>query len=433
MLKICRTSLYLYLYSIVSALVFMIITRGHYRLNFMNCRIDMFNECMNIPRGGTWAQVLQNFSALQDHSVSYYFYLAFLGHFLQIVSATKLFIVLQLLAFFFVLFIYPIITYYIYKSIPLSIFSNIALFLLMRHGFLKYLDDSYWVMGWVVLSTMPFIYFLYRRKKVDKKFWLLFLFINFIIAVSNIPRDDAGIVCLLLVDYLAVLLLCKYKKYFSIIFILIISVLSMNIFNNIIPNLCLRAYGINRTVTSFGPWHTAYIGLGWNSGPEQQGKWYYKANPYGITFIDAAGVEFVKRHDSSIQYDTPQYFATLRNEYIRILLNNPQFVMHTYALKLFVCCYNVFFSKILLFLLMGLLVLKLILRRYFQVSYKAYGVVLLVSLGEMVFPMVAMPTSVYLYGAEAGVMVLYLLMGSDIFLNLQYLRRYHKEGNREYV
>ena len=71
-----------------------------------------------------------------------------------------------------------------------------------------------------------------------------------------------------------------------------------------------------------GSWHNLYIGLG------------AVENPFGIVWEDLNAENAVKRVDPSVSYLSHKYFAILRSEYFRIVLEHPVEVAAIYFKKL---------------------------------------------------------------------------------------------------
>jgi hypothetical protein len=71
-----------------------------------------------------------------------------------------------------------------------------------------------------------------------------------------------------------------------------------------------------------GAWHNLYIGLG------------AVPNPFGIEWLDASGRRAVEKINPNIPYLSAEYYATLRQEYFRILWQHPLEVLNVYYRKL---------------------------------------------------------------------------------------------------
>ena len=94
---------------------------------------------------------------IEDHDLSYYLYLSYLGKFLGIRDAEQLFLVVQMLAWGTVLLLYPAIWYYLTKTWVVGLLTPIATVMILRPMLWTYCNDSYWSMAWTVLMGIPLI------------------------------------------------------------------------------------------------------------------------------------------------------------------------------------------------------------------------------------------------------------------------------------
>ena len=100
--------------------------------------------------------------------------------------------------------------------------------------------------------------------------------------------------------------------------------------NAILPQFAFKSVGYKQY--NFGPWHTAYIGFG------------FEENPYGIKYADEVAMQKVNSIDPAVYYSTTEsmdkYMAIIKAEYFKLYKENPEYFVASYIRKLKACINN---------------------------------------------------------------------------------------------
>lgn len=324
--------IYYYAYNILNEIIYV----------YMPTRLNLLS---NTLEENNIIKFCNNIFYINDHSTSFYFYAWIYGKIFNIIDPKQIFYDIQYIFMFILLACIPVIIYELYHSMYLSLVSPILFYLVMEKELYHFFNDSYWIYSWSAIIVAFALSLLYIKKNNIYSV-ILFLFITF--SVSNVIRGESAT----LLAFFVIIIIGKYifnelknknklnKKYIIMIFMLL---LSTQIFTNIIPNAFLKN-NINRTLQSFGPWHTLYIGLGWETA--KPNSFIYKENKYRIYWGDQCAIDFVKNKNRNIEVYSKEYFDTLKYEYVSVFINDSYFFISTYVKKFIVGIFVAFFTAL---------------------------------------------------------------------------------------
>jgi hypothetical protein len=295
----------------------------------------------------------------------------------------------------------PIMFCKIFDSIPIGIVSPIVAYL--TFDLFKTSTDVYWVQQWIILIGLPIVLLIYKRPW-DKYGLFLAGALAMAISFSNFIRSNSGLGVFIL---LLVVLFNKVKKELlkKACVILLIFIFSLT-FNFIFINIYSMANKIDLGNNASHPfWHSVYIGLG------------AVPNNYGIKYDDSVG--FIKAHDidPDVKEYSKEYDSILKNECIKLLINDRKFIYEGLKYKMDYCfkyVKNQFFtnSNLVLFIIISLVVL----RKYHirDDKWKYYRAFLLSLIPLFIFGIlpgiIVTPFNTYFYGASATAYYFYMFL-----------------------
>lgn len=376
---------------------------------YMNARLEQLNMYIQQILTGGQSQIV----SLKDHNPAFYLYASYLGVILGKSEACQVFLFLQLGAAAFILLLYPTLIYRLTHTILPACISPFLLKTFLGRILYEIKTDSYWSMAWIIVLGLPLLGIFFREKQGWPK-WAAFVGLCLCMGLANLPRMHSSLGILLL------LLLGIVKEFFiplkknrscklvvSACMLLIITVVSYTLFTAMIPSVYVAATAQKGKIEDFGPWHSMYIGLGWEE------------NKYGIQFSDGCAAEQVQSIDPSAVYCSPEYMDILKNEWFRLWREDPGYMIGTYFRKFGACLklcwsypdyahYNETFC--LEVFLLATCILRYICRR--KKIWAPWGGLLFgaffCGVSGMIFPMIAIPQVVYSFGSFAAYGMLYV-------------------------
>lgn len=385
----------------------------HLVKSFMGGRVRWLNELLEEIFNGANLSL----EKIEDHDLTYYLYLSYLGKFLGIRDAEQLFLVLQMLAYGGVLLIYPALWYYLTETWLAGLSTPIFIVLILRPMLWTFCNDSYWAMAWTVLIGIPLIAAFYKSYG-EKKSLFFGCSICVVIALGNIPRGHSSMG--ITIVFLAILLKVFIARYradvkkigIKILLNIIMIIFSYQCFTNIVPNIYMKFSGQSIIMENSPAWHTLYVGLGWEE------------NKYGIIWSDECGTEAARRIKPNVIHNTKEYHEIIKQVYLSLVREDPLFIVQSYSRKLIACIKisikyilkspYFLFKKVLVCLIFLLLLFnKFVLKR--QRQFKEYGVLLtgtiFCGIQSLIFPMIATIGDPYLTGSFAAVdLILFILV-----------------------
>ena len=436
--------LILFVFGLITAFVFIrpqIFIDNTYDHTHMSIRIFSLEEAIKAFNN-------EGFYYFKDHLISFYYYLALLGKLFRINDPIKLFTYAQMAAAFFLLSAYPAIMYRLSKSLVVSFLTPVLASIYLGTFLFRSRMDSQWAMAWVIIFAVPLLSILFSEKWT-KQSWGFYGAVCVIISISNTIRIQSAfpiviITLVLVISKLFVITKAKDSEKKTCLFVRIVYFAKCNIplfiaivllfvsqtfFVMTLPKILFPSLinsdlmnGYNHDKFDFkvmGPWHTIYIGIGWES------------NPFGIDeFNDNYG--FLKSDEINtgrFRYMSDEYIDTLKTEYFRLLRENPSFFIGSYSRKLFNSIditYNylrsagtIFFSNLLAFGFLLVICLKNTQKKIWSVCLPMMLCSLFCIFAGMLPAMLAIPAPLYLIGSLGACDMLIFTTVIFFILNIQ--------------
>lgn len=370
---------------------------------YMNSRLQKLNMCMQQLLAGGQPQVV----SLKDHNPAFYLYASYLGVLFGKTEAWQVFLLLQSGAAALVFLLYPVLIYKLTHSMLTACISPFLLKTFLGWILYEFKTDSYWSMAWIIVMGLPLLAVYFREKHGWPK-WAAFTGICLCMGLANLPRmhSSLGILLLLLVAIVREqFTLFKERRNRKTVVLgcalLCISLISYSAFTGLIPKVYIAVTGQEGKIEDFGPWHSVYIGLGWEE------------NKYSIEYRDEYANELVQSIDPTAEYCSPKYMEILKNEWFRLWREDPGYMIGSYFRKFKACVKLCLESPVyshydggfyLNGIMLGLCLLRYIFKRrkiLLPWSPLIFGT-LFCGLFSLVFPMIAMPRFYYSLGSFAA-------------------------------
>lgn len=345
-----KKPLLLYLGLLVFGLITsLFIIRPHWSLSgeapfysYMSIRVIWLEQVMEQFGDGVWRFEQEG---LRDHGEALYFWLALGGRIFGVGYAPLLFFYAQMGMAIIGLTVFPMLMYRLMKSTVVAVVSPFLVSFFASRFLWEQKTDISWGLSWVMLVGIPLIAILIAEKWT-KKSWPILIVLFFTIAIGNVVRNQAALPLLVLAFFTVIPKLfykvelrnVKYLivKNLRLLAAVTLLVMSSDFLTRTIPFLISPSIiGTNIVISrqdQFGPWHTLYIGLGWDAPFEAYGV-PDTVNRHGIIFSDDLGWEHVLRVDSTVVFQSPEYMNIIRNLYFQLWRDDPMFVIDSYMRK----------------------------------------------------------------------------------------------------
>ncbi len=268
---------------------------------------------------------------LFDQNATMYLYLSHLGKMLG-TDAVYTFYYTQLALVCVCAAVYPVIFYRISHSLPVALLS-ILFFRLYAPYSLYLMNDSYYIYAWMTFISLPVLFFLFRDKWNNRNYIWVALLLG-VMSVSNIFRSSVG---LAIAASLIVLMLIKIivpsvkeKNYGTMalgLLVCFLAVAGQSFFTSTIPHAYQSMTDQPRVLPIKGPWHTLYVGLGWEE------------NPLGLEYLDGcgyAGREHLLNDPGEGYYicvESPEYMEEMKSVYFDAVFSDVGFFFTSYIRK----------------------------------------------------------------------------------------------------
>lgn len=185
--------------------------------------------------------------------------------------------------------------------------------------------DIYWVAAWVVVTFLPLLVLLTRRRPRAAMLALELVLIALVAGVATAIRSDAGLPVVLAAAAVAVMAGGRWPLRAAVVAAVAVAYLAPNWI--VLP--AIREHrdhriGVNlsaNTPTSHPLWHSLYIGLG------------YTSNRYGIHYADGYAAAAAQEADPGVVYLSPAYADALHHQVDALIQHDPGFVVKTEAEK----------------------------------------------------------------------------------------------------
>ncbi len=230
--------------------------------------------------------------------------------------------------------IYPPLIYRLFrnKKIIIALISPFLLKHLITWAFVSYASESYWMFGWILVTSVPVFLNLCRDKWSNKSFIWIGIII-FLMSVANVFRGQGALGVLILLIIVIVFKIFREmngnakkllaKKVATVLSIVIVSIFGMNFFSVTLPEAVGAITGSYGGFQYTEPWHTLYIGFN-----------DYE-NRYGIYYSDTVSYNRAKEIDPEFVYESPEYYEIMRKEYFSLISDDPIYFVSSYFLKFF--------------------------------------------------------------------------------------------------
>jgi hypothetical protein len=176
--------------------------------------------------------------------------------------------------------------------------------------------DIYWVTAWIVVTFMPLLVLLARRRRTHS--WPALVSIALVAGVVTAIRSDAGLAVALAAVAVAAMASGRRSQRIAAIAAMALAYIAPAWI--VLP--AMRAHrdhsvGIDLsagTPTSHPLWHSLYIGLG------------YTSNRYGIHYADRYAIAAAGEAEPGVPYLSPAYASALHKQVDALLKRDPGFV-----------------------------------------------------------------------------------------------------------
>lgn len=297
---------------------------------YMSLRIEWLDMFINEVKT---TGVYTGLHRLYDQNSAIYMYLSYFGRLVGF-DAVHTFFYIQLIMVYMCVALYPIVFYRLTNRVPLAL-RSVLMFVFYKPYSLFLQNDSHFIYSWMTFISLPILYFLYKEEwKKSNWFWIAVL--TMVGAVCNVFRGSSGLalmintVVLLVLKHIFPYLKNKdYRKILTGLLRIIIVVSSQKLFTGTLPNMYQAVTDQPERMPLKGPWHTLYVGLGWEE------------NPMGIVWLDECGYAGREHllYDVSEGYyvckESPRYSSAIKDAYFETVFNNFSFVFGSYVRKCF--------------------------------------------------------------------------------------------------
>jgi len=304
-------------------------------------QIENFYHSIYVARLEITRQAFRNLSGLEylpiiDHTAVHY-YLAVFGRVFGISEAWQMHFWSQIAMACTLLIFYPALMYRLTKSFSVATMTPVLINVFVGAFFFRLISDGYWAYAWVVVFGTPFCAILIQEKWDVKKHWYLLLLAFLIMSIGNVFRAHASLPLALL---LSVILISKLdfnncsgfrllkrvrpfmKQNVTVFFAIFLLFISYNFLAGTLPRVFAPTLIGHPTLTqTVGPWHTLFLGLGWEN------------NPFGIIYGDWFAYQRAREIYPDIVLLTKEYFEIMRTEFFRVLREEPLFFLGSYLRK----------------------------------------------------------------------------------------------------
>lgn len=262
-------------------------------------------------------------------------------------------------------------------------------FLAVLSGYLILRGDIYILSATTALTIIPLCYYL-KNKKIQLLYRILFFVLfGIIISLSNFIRSNSGTAVLIfLITYLIVVYFHDKKKILFFGSALVIGLMVFNLFaanlkNNRDEFLSQFSDSHSELIEGHVLWHSIYLGFG------------FLNNNYGIIYNDDFAYAKARALKPEIIIHSDDYEKLMFSEVIKLLKNDPWFVIKTVAAK-----FGVVLVYLLLFTNIGFYYIFRS-RRNLRILLPFVPAVLF----NLLFPVVVMPFPGYMIGIVAIAMI----------------------------
>lgn len=278
-----------------------------------------------------------------------------LAHLFHINTAIMAFFLTECFFYSLLLISFPLLTYIAFqrKGFCAALLAPILLIFFSENYLWKYLSAEYWAYAYIIIPSF-LLMLIYTQSEKQKTKIFISLIISLLCGAINIIRASAALPVMMAFALLLIFECSSSLKknasinktrpllYYAAIIILIFFI-GYGL-KKVLVQACFLAYNIkNGSHIKFsfsgspGPWHSLYIGLGWHQ------------NPFGITFSDTCAYNKAQEIIPGCGYFSKEYMKALRQEWLRLFIENPFYFIKDYFFKFLYIIFNSCLDKKLLY------------------------------------------------------------------------------------
>lgn len=271
---------------------------------------------------------------ITDHNPALNLYLSAVGAKFGL-EAWELFWYMQLVFYGVLVVAFPACVYKATDTVEAALLSPVIQVFLLRY-LIRARMDTHYIAAWLPVIAAPILFALATQDwKRTSYFWFGLLCLA--MGVSNILRSQTAIGCAVALALIIIYQLwpkfggggrirTRIKPLLRLLVLLACIPLSYNLFTNYVPDVYQIATGQPKRIASGGPWHTLYIGLGWEE------------NPFSIVYNDAFGYQkcpeaFASETASLYRPCPPEYFEAIKKVYINTIKSDWKWCVGSYLRK----------------------------------------------------------------------------------------------------
>ena len=351
-----------------------------------------------------------------SHILGYPLYFPILMSKFHNLSGYEMFAIAQCVSGGIVIMLYPLLMYKLFRSKILALISPLIVH--FTFGDLLYIDKAseYWSGCWALALGLPLL-IIFMKENEERKRLVTTLCMALIMSLANVLRGQSGLPLLLtFFTAIGVLLFKKRIVLKRVCIYILICVCTYNLLGTTIPSAVAYSWGYDGvTRYNSSPWHCILIGMG------------YIDNDYGLYYSDDSGKELMEKIDPSIVYNSEEYFDACKREALKIIKDDPVFVLKGLVTKLGKCIQlqadyiwgsssltYYWHPYIFLMIIVLINILKIIKQKRFGSYIRKWGGELILCLGAVFLSLysgiLAYPTKYFIWGGLGGLGVFLVLM-----------------------
>ena len=284
-------------------------------------RTDQIQSVINTIKEGE----IPEFLAQNIHSYGWSLYLPYIAVFFHIEDLNLLFLGIQMLASFVMLIAFSIEMYILTKSYKVSAAALILLHIFCGSALYGFKTQTYWAAGWATVMCFPLV-LIYLSSDNQKQKLALMALIGMICSIANVMRNQNAFL-ILVITIIAIFvsyLRDNEKRLLTRTLFIILHSVIFYIMYNIISVYIPLLLGIitHRKILNNGGfvWHSILAGLG------------VFENKYGLKWNDGVIMDLMGYSGYS-----NEYLETCRNYFMKLLIDDPAFVLTTWIRKFCIC------------------------------------------------------------------------------------------------
>ncbi len=376
---------------------------GNYYAQYKADKVDLaYRDLMTNGKFEIWSLA---------HTLGW-FYIPCLMKLFSIQSSAEVFILLQVIMTFIVLSASPYLVYKLNSNVLTSLFVPLAMGIFLGDFLYRRQSAEFYGAFWIVLFSVPFIFALIASQS-GKQTIILIGFVSLSMMVANCFRFHSGLPTLVIFCLILTVRLLRKKERIAVyICSLMMLFLPYNFMARTIPDYVAKSWNVTGTAAyNSSPWHSVLIGFGWEEMQEYGGV----QNEYGLTYSDKSAENYILERYSDVEYNSDEYYECCKIEALKIIRENPGFVISGYIRKLFIGikCVGSYFHLIPVILIIASTVYIFTKRKFGMfIKQNVMKIISLILLDMMSFypGTITIPHHEYNWGGIGGFFVIMLVI-----------------------